>query len=1167
MMSQPGSKDNPVDGHNTVLIRGLSAIPVLSYFFCSHCFEVRSYTTAVRHLNEAWDYTTNRWKYVKPYKGSDGVLLYPPLVPGLRHCTSEHFKTPREEDQKSRMVVSDNEHGDSDMDDANASTSIDMDLDFEVPSCDGGDGDGFDDGGHDHGGDGDGFDDGGHDHGGDGDECDGGGDGDGDDMEAMSAEDTKMLMHQVDFLVGQHSLPNEAVTAVLRLMSSTSEVARRSNTPFLRRLKNGQMKEWTVRTFRNTVGDIGKECVRGYFRCPSEKCSALHRTTKLYSLSGDSKPGDTVEFTCDNDMYGHACPMPICNGILKTWVDGARTVEVTINGIEGVETTAITSLRDYFVFMCNTQEGYVNSLLDGLALRKGAQEEDARRDLITSIWDASIVSKDDFYEEENGEYLPVALAFFWDGFEKAKNNKKAGAELGLITVLNVARHLRNAHTVPVIVSTNTSDKCSVAGLFEPLTTELKRGHTGIDFDWERVQVLNVGIARRFPRGLKGLKVQCASVSVDSQAAWRVFGGEPPTSTLPCFRCPALSVTRFLPDELKQLKGDAGNGHQTRANSQAQNDNARQVTRKKQKQKRADAIARSQSRNAAEGYADRKDPGKRKRAPVVTKSFRDRVSYMCPPSVAKKLQHKHSRSEMELAKSSASKWEGLEQLIAMSKVGDINENDIDGSEQMKDPTKLWTDAELAACISESKNASTRQEVEQFKKHQRRKPRLEHTPVWDFPGFSLTMGGVDAMHNLFLGIVKWLWRKCRDELELDKRTQDIVYAAALRKNADVASHRAQLEPNLIQISFKGAKSHDWQDFGIIWAVPILEGVLRRHVNENSEFVDRLKEYITVWKLLQSYLRIVTLPALTKKLIKEAAKRYEEFYVAVVNLSDDATGLNISPNFHFAFHIALTDLEARGPVQQTWCYPHEGTVGVAKNTTTNNKTQSKTVATQLLRYNLARAHQKQETHSFYSRKDAGRVLDVYSAIEGVCNAASLLGELSKVSTGLVLDREIAYNKLSNDHGPRFQGELSGLHSGKGDINFYARARRCTEVFTSTEMKFNRGASFVLVVVEEGGTLKLAPMQVEVYAQVTVGEENTMYAHVVPFPSLPEDGQNDVFAYHAAPAQSTWVPLAHIIGSFARVPVELSTSEETPTLRQYKVQTQSGFRVARTSMNLYVD
>jgi hypothetical protein len=252
---------------------------------------------------------------------------------------------------------------------------------------------------------------------------------------------------------------------------------------------------------------------------------------------------------------------------------------------------------------------------------------------------------------------------------------------------------------------------------------------------------------------------------------------------------------------------------------------------------------------------------------------------------------------------------------------------------------------------------------------------------------------------------------------------------------------------------------------------------------------------------------------------------------------------------------------------CFGSEGSVGKAKNANTNGKAKSaETMAKSMLRESNAKSRKQhgEKVYPCYSTPDAGRVLDVHTQLESPTHLhGELLEELCTVSTGQEVDAKMEI-EVTADEKTLMREELKSLASTNENTNIslYARAYRCGEQFTSIAMKnTNIGASFVIVAKKgEVSSLETASVQVKVYAEV----DDKMYAFVIPFKRLGE--QANVFEYESK-ERGEWIHFAQILGTFARIPLHLTTQAQHPMdIGDWEVSKQSGFLVAATSMDLYV-
>jgi hypothetical protein len=172
-------------------------------------------------------------------------------------------------------------------------------------------------------------------------------------------------------------------------------------------------------------------------------------------------------------------------------------------------------------------------------------------------------------------------------------------------------------------------------------------------------------------------------------------------------------------------------------------------------------------------------------------------------------------------------------------------------------------------------------------------------------------IDPMHNLFLGIAKWIVMKLWiDEKKLTSQNLSLMQERANEIQVPVDIGRL---PNKISKGdgFSGFSADQWKTFILIYATSITWDLLKesdRKILANFVRICNILVCRIVSKngLVEAHQRLVTL-------VKEIEKTYGPE--------------KISPNLHLCLHLCECSLDY-GPLYAFWCYPMERMNGLLGN-----------------------------------------------------------------------------------------------------------------------------------------------------------------------------------------------------------------------------------------------
>ncbi|PKC11101.1 hypothetical protein RhiirA5_287969 [Rhizophagus irregularis] len=172
----------------------------------------------------------------------------------------------------------------------------------------------------------------------------------------------------------------------------------------------------------------------------------------------------------------------------------------------------------------------------------------------------------------------------------------------------------------------------------------------------------------------------------------------------------------------------------------------------------------------------------------------------------------------------------------------------------------------------------------------------------------------MHNLFLGIAKWIVKKLW--IDSGKITQSDL--EAMEKKAEKIKLPANMGriPNKIATGngFSGFTADQWKTFILIYAIPLLWNLL----SKSDQKI--LGNFVRACSLLVS--RIIN-----NDMLNEAHECLLK--VAILIEKDYGPGM-ISPNIHLSLHLAEC-CKDYGPLYSFWCYSFErmnGILGIFPN-----------------------------------------------------------------------------------------------------------------------------------------------------------------------------------------------------------------------------------------------
>lgn len=169
-------------------------------------------------------------------------------------------------------------------------------------------------------------------------------------------------------------------------------------------------------------------------------------------------------------------------------------------------------------------------------------------------------------------------------------------------------------------------------------------------------------------------------------------------------------------------------------------------------------------------------------------------------------------------------------------------------------------------------------------------------------------VDPMHNLFLGIAKWIVKKLW--IDSGKITQSDL--EAMEKKAEKIKLPANMGriPNKIATGngFSGFTADQWKTFILIYAIPLLWNLL----SKSDQKI--LGNFVRACSLLVS--RIIN-----NDMLNEAHECLLK--VAILIEKDYGPGM-ISPNIHLSLHLAEC-CKDYGPLYSFWCYSFERMNGI--------------------------------------------------------------------------------------------------------------------------------------------------------------------------------------------------------------------------------------------------
>jgi hypothetical protein len=173
-------------------------------------------------------------------------------------------------------------------------------------------------------------------------------------------------------------------------------------------------------------------------------------------------------------------------------------------------------------------------------------------------------------------------------------------------------------------------------------------------------------------------------------------------------------------------------------------------------------------------------------------------------------------------------------------------------------------------------------------------------------------VDPMHNLFLGIAKWIVKKLW--IDGGKIVQSDL--EAMEKQANEIKIPADMGriPNKIATGngFSGFTADQWKTFILIYAIPLLWNLL----NESDQ------------KILGNFVRACSLLVcriIDNDMLNEA---HERLLKVAILIEENYGPQMISPNIHLSLHIADC-CKDYGPLYSFWCYSFErmnGILGIA-------------------------------------------------------------------------------------------------------------------------------------------------------------------------------------------------------------------------------------------------
>ena len=193
---------------------------------------------------------------------------------------------------------------------------------------------------------------------------------------------------------------------------------------------------------------------------------------------------------------------------------------------------------------------------------------------------------------------------------------------------------------------------------------------------------------------------------------------------------------------------------------------------------------------------------------------------------------------------------------------------------------------------------------------------YTPLLDLPYFdTVRFCSIDAMHNLFTGTAKHMWRIWSQTLELFSKA-DIE---KINQRVDKISSDSEngWRPKNIGSNWGSWTAYEWKAWVLTYSLYALNDILD-------------KEHLKVWHTFVQACRKIVQPCVTKADVDVAHSLYVKFGKEVQQLYGPST---VTPNMHLHCHLKEV-VNDYGSVYAFWLFAFERCNFIMGNTKTNRR-----------------------------------------------------------------------------------------------------------------------------------------------------------------------------------------------------------------------------------------